>query len=448
MKTVAFRTTALIALVTALGASFLTACSDDDDTSSDDGGAGKGGKSSGGQAGKTGVSGGGTGDTGPGGAPGAGGTDGGSGSDGPTNPAVLIAGQAYTPEDYLTYVKVFPEVPEGDVDFKSFREFGNANVTVHDGRVFVEQDGVMQRFDVDADLKLVDGPRFTWADLGIPTANATSTVFISGTRAYTFAPQIGVIVVWDPSLMERTSIIELEFPERPAAMETWAYDGRVVGDKVIWNVFSGDFVAPTAYPAITLAIADANEDTPPTFVEDSRCLPGGPSFLDAKGDYYVHGGGYYGYFFTYAGATDPRTCALRVKAGESEFDPDYLLDYKEVTGSYVNTPWIGVSGDQYITRAWDDATTLPEVADDFWTVLNPNPVLIDAAEGTSVAYPDLAEYAVIDGQTRIMDDVSYFQLSETGYVEGGDTDVVELHADGVKKKFHLGGFLLTLDRVR
>ncbi len=424
MKTLASPTAALLSLLLGFGAALSSACSSDGDAAP--AGADQGGQDDGGKSGSD------------------------SGRPGePTNSAVLIAGQAYTAEDYLTYVGVFPEVPEGDVDFENFRELGNANVTVHDGRVFVEQDGVMQRFSVDEALQLVAGPRFSWADLGIPTANATSTVFISATRAYTFAPQLGVIVVWDPELMVRTNIIELELPERPASMETWAYDGRVVGDKVIWNVFSGDFVAPTPYPGITLAIADANEDTPPTFIEDSRCLPGGPSFLDAKGDYYVHGGGYFGYFHAYGGVEDSRTCALRVKAGETEFDPDYLLDYEEVTGSYVNTPWIGVTGDQYLTRAWEPTEAYPEVPDDFWNVLLPHPLLVDASTGTAVPYPDVADFSVIDGQTRVMDNVSYYQLSETGYVEGGNTDVVELRPEGVQKKFTLtGGFLLTLERVR
>lgn len=78
------------------------------------------------------------------------------GSDGATNPAVVVVGQAYTPQDYLTYVRDYPDVPECDVSFAKFREFGNANVSVNEGKIFVEQDGTMQRFSVNADLELVD----------------------------------------------------------------------------------------------------------------------------------------------------------------------------------------------------------------------------------------------------------------------------------------------------
>mgnify|MGYP001554172375 FL=1 len=250
--------------------------------------------------------------------------------------------------------------------------------------------------------------------------------------------------------MERTEIIEFEYPERPAGMETWANDGYLIGDKVVWNVFSGDWETRTPHPGLTLAIVDANESKKPTFVDDSRCIPGGPSFVTDNGDYYVHGGGFFGYFYAYGEIPEGiRTCALRVNAGETEFDPDYLLDYEEVTGSPVNTPWIHVSGDHYFTRAWDPEVPLPESEDDFWAGGGLRPRLVDLSAGTSEPYPDLEGLLDIDGVTRIVDGVSYFQASETGYFEGGNTDVVELGVDGTQVKFRLvGGFLLGLERLR
>lgn len=367
-----------------------------------------------------------------------------------TQSAIVLAAGVVTPDDFMTYVRVFPEVPSGNVKLTKFREFGNANVYVNAGHVYVEQDGVMQRFDVDAKLELVDGPKFSWTDFGITTSNASYTVFVSSTRAYTFAPELGVIVVWDPESMERTGAIELEYPERPSGMETWANDGYLVGDKVIWNVFSGNFDTVEAYPAVTLVIADANADTPPQFVEDSRCLPGGPSFVADNGDYYVHGAGYFGYFYAYGKPpTGTGTCALRVNAGKAEFDPEYQLDYEQATGSAINTPWIGLGGDQYVTRAWDPSVALPEVADDFWTTKGPQPRLVDQAAGTSEPYPDLTDVVDVDGVTRIIDGVSYFATTDGERTPGGSCDVVELHPTGTKQAFHIdGGYLNVLQRLR
>lgn len=167
-------------------------------------------------------------------------------------------------------------------------------------------------------------------------------------------------------------------------------------------------------------------------------------------DYYVHGGRFFGYFYAYGGVAERRACALRVNAGEAEFDPDYLLDYEEVIDTYVSTPWIGLAGDgdQYVTRAWDPSVPYPKDQDEFWAEAL-RPLLIDASTGTSEPYPDMEGLYDIDGVTRVVDGISYFQLSETGYNAGGSADVVELHRDGVRKKFHLsGGFLLTLERLR
>src|SRR5262245_52461391 len=68
------------------------------------------------------------------------------------NPAVLVAAQMFAPDAYLTYVELFPEVPEGDVDLGGFREFGNANAYSFGGRVFVEVDGRVKRFSVNEAL--------------------------------------------------------------------------------------------------------------------------------------------------------------------------------------------------------------------------------------------------------------------------------------------------------
>jgi hypothetical protein len=364
--------------------------------------------------------------------------------------AIMLVGQIYSPDGYATYVGVLPEVPEGDVDFATFREFGNANAYSNAGYVFVEEDGIVRRFSVAEDLELVEGPRFSWQDFGVAGINTTSTVFVSAERAYTLAPELGVAIVWNPETMERIGARPLQLPERPAGMETFAFDGHLVGDQVFWNLFSGNWDTITAYPAVTLAIADVlSNDAPVRTIEDDRCLPGGPAQVDDAGNYNVHAGAYFGYFLAY-GNVGPaaRTCMLRVNAGQTELDPEYLIDYQALMGSYVSDPWFHVSGGQSIARSWDPAVAFPENADEFYDNTALRPLLVDTDAGTVAPYPDLAGVKAIDGVTRKVDGISYYQLSQTGYVEDGNTDVVELHPSGIVQKFHLNGFLLGLERVR
>jgi hypothetical protein len=369
-------------------------------------------------------------------------------SEQPDNPAIMVVGQLVGPEgSFNTYVGLFPEMPTGDVDFSNFREFGNANAYSNAGYVFVEEEGVMQRFSVDENLQLVDGPRFSWQDFGIASINGSYTVFASADRAYTFAPELNVVIVWSPEEMIQIGTLPMEMPERPAGMETFAYDGAKVGDKVVWNVFSGNWDSITPYQSVTLAVADANSDAPVRFVEDDRCLPGGPARVADDGTYYVHAGGYYGYFLTY-GAPEGRACILSFDPVTETFDPDYLVDYQTLMGSYVSEPLFYVGGDDYIARAWDPAVPFPENPEEFFGNAAFQPLLVNPATGTSAPYPDLAGAQNIDGTTRIVDGVSYYQLSQTGYVENGNTDIVELHPEGVVHRFHLNGFMIGLDRVR
>lgn len=285
-------------------------------------------------------------------------------------------------------------------------------------------------------------------DFGIAEANASYTVFASATRAYTFTPELGVVIVWAPEQMERVGVIELDYPERAAGMETWANDGRVVGDKVIWNMFSGSFDTNQAHQGLTLAILDVTGEGSLQFVEDARCLPGGPSFVDASGDYYVHGAGYYGYFAALDPAAAARTCALRVKAGETTFDPDYVFDYEAALGTAVSDPFIRVTGSYYFANTWDPAQPTPPDADAFWAAAR-RPMLVDLAAGTAETYPAFEGLSTIDGVTREVDGVSYFQASSTGYVESGEAEVYELRVGGASPKFRLkGGFLLGLERLR
>ncbi len=115
----------------------------------------------------------------------------------------------------------------------------------------------------------------------------------------------------------------------------------------------------------------------------------------------------------------PPTCALRVKKGELKFDPDYQLDYEDATGSAINTPWIGLGGDRYVTRVWDPDVALPEFADDFWLGEGLRPRLVDRATGTSKPYADLQDVFDVDGATRIVDGVSYLAISDKQQEPGG-----------------------------
>jgi hypothetical protein len=278
-------------------------------------------------------------------------------------------------------------------------------------------------------------------------------VFVSPTRAYSLSSALDEVLVWNPEEMLITGSIPMTMPERPAAMESFAYysPGVVVGDKVFWEIVSVDSAENIQYPATTLAIANVGDEEPIRFVEDERCVGGGGPYVDARGDYYVRSGAMWGQYAAFgAGSENVRTCMLRVRAGQQSFDPDFLVDFRELTGSYVNFPWYHVSDTRYVAHAWDPAVPLPTL-DDYYAAdasTRFRQLLVDVEARTAQPYPDLAGGKVISSDEFKIDGVSYYQLSETGYVPGGTTDIVELRPEGITRRFHVMGSLWQLARIR
>jgi hypothetical protein len=366
-----------------------------------------------------------------------------------TSPAVLVAVIAESPESRNIYAGALAEVPTGELDYSQFREFGNVDVSTYGGDVFVwdRDPALMTKFFVDEDLTLSEGPSISFANHG---AAGGQSVFISETRAYHLSPALDVIVVWNPSSMEITGTIALEPPPRSEnfAADTFAHNGKVVGDSVIWQIGSNDWDTPAVYPAATLAIVSATRDEPWRLVEDTRCAGTDGGYVDALGDYYVRAGAYWGYFAAFgAEAPNVKTCVLRVRAGETVFDPDFLIDMRDVTGSYINYPWFHVQGSQYLAQSWDPGLALPEDPSEFWYA-DLVPQLVDIDTRTATPYPDIEGSVMVQSGEFKVDGVTYYELNPEGYTLGGDPSrIVELRPEGVVDRFTVPG-LWSLARIR
>lgn len=369
--------------------------------------------------------------------------------------AFLIGGLVAGVDTYSLYVSAVPEIPSGDFDYSRSLEInaGDSYVYTSGGAVFVwEGESLrMRRFELTDDLELEEGPTLGFSN---EVPGASNHVFISATRAYSLSTDLDRVIIWNPEAMEITGSIEVPLLERPAGMTSFAYWGRadIVGDRVIWEIVSSDDEAGVAYPGTTLAIASTTSDDPVIIIEDDRCTGGGGGLADARGDYYVRSGAMWGRYAALGeGAADVRTCVLRLNAGDDAFDPDYLVDFRDLTGSYVNYPWFHVTGSQYVAHVWPSEAPLPANLDEFYasdaaTLYEQRLVDIDAQ--TSEPYPYLEGASLISSDEFKIDGVSYYQLSESGYVEGGSTDVVELHPDGVVQRFHVLGSLWAFARIR
>lgn len=366
--------------------------------------------------------------------------------------AILVGVFVRNPEGRNVYVGAVPELPKGELDYSDFLEFGDVEASAHGGYVFVwdREPATMTRFAVTEDLELrQDGAPLSFLNQGAGNASGFgATVYVSEDRAYTLSSALDAVIVWDPEAMEVTGTIEMDPPERPEGLSTVPSPGHVVGDSVIWPLRSTNWDGEGYHRGVAVAVADAHSDAPVRIVEDDRCVGSDGAYVDEHGDLYLRAGGYWGSSAAYgADAADVRTCVLRIKAGETTFDPDFLVDMNDLTGSYVNFPWFHVEGTQYLAQVWDPETPLPESIDDFWDGAGLKPLLVDIETGDAEPYPDVEGQTMVSSVQFELDGVSYYQLSETGSAVEGSVDVVELHPEGVVESFSLPE-LWALERIR
>ena len=373
-----------------------------------------------------------------------------------SGPALLVAVIVESPEARNVYVGAVPEVPTGELDYSGFLEFGSIDVATFGGYIFVwdREPGRMTRFSVNADLSLSEGPTLSFERYG--AAGGGENVFVSASRSYLLSPQLDTIVVWDPERMEITGTIPVSLPGPPggtggpsqSGYETFAHKGQLVGDRVIWQVISADFENErTIEHAATLAVASATTDEPVRVIQDTRCAGANGGYVDAVGDYYVRADGYWGFFAAYGlDAPSVRTCTLRVRAGALEFDPDYLVDTRELTGTAINFPWFHVQGSQYVAQAWDSTQTVPEDTGQYWYA-DMTPLLVDIEQGSAVPYPDLDGSIMVSSAEYSIDGVAYYEVNPEGFVVGGRSEIVELRPEGIVPKFSVPG-LWGFGRIR
>lgn len=370
-------------------------------------------------------------------------------------PALLVAVIVEGTDDRNVYVGAVPEVPTGELDYSQFREFGSIDVATFGGYIFVwdREPARMTRFSVNADLSLSEGPSVSFERYGI--GGGGENVFVSASRSYMLSPQLDAIIVWDPAAMLITGTIPIELPGTPGGTggpalsgdETFAHKGQLVGDRVIWQVVTANFDAYSIHHATTLAVASATTEEPVQVIEDARCAGANGGYVDSAGDYYVRADAYWGYFATYgADAASVRTCTLRVRSGQREFDPDYLVDTRELTGTAVNFPWFHIQGSQYVAQAWDGTQTVPEDPSQYWYA-DMVPLLVDIEQGSSAPYPDLDGSIMVSSAEYSIDGVTYYEVNPEGYVVGGRSEIVELRPEGIVPKFSVPG-LWGFGRIR
>lgn len=306
------------------------------------------------------------------------------------------------------------------------------------------------RFDVSEDGEFEQGASISFAQLGVTWLHYRA-VFFSETRAYYIDNTGGQIVIWNPRDMEIVGTFPLPDPvvEGYEGYETILpfYKFPVVENRLFIPISWIDREVGTARDVTGLIVVDTETDTVLSYTETDRCPAATELAFDDNGDVY-YGTDYYYPLYNAAvrGASRP-SCVMRIRAGEVDFDPDYLLELEEVTGgrATVSLTDSAEPGVAYIsvldeeTLPWEDFAAEPRF-DEAWEWWRLDLETGEAARDPNipVSGPGVSSHTIGDDRyiVRAIDDHARSQIyrlsadgdHEPGYIAPGFiTGVARVH---------------------
>ncbi len=212
----------------------------------------------------------------------------------------------------------------------------------HGGALLVPEgeSPALTRYTADESGALSRDVTLSFAGVGYPgTIPAGRARIIDDQKGYLFDDANGTIFIWNPTEMTVTDRqIDISMILRPGQdvfTAPWKAGARQRGDLLFVPLGWYDSTTFAARPVSGMLIIDTARDQVVKVLEDDRCPALEASIVTPSGDVY------YG-FPSAAGmldvnARDPSfaSCSLRIRDGETEFDPDYRLDVSALTGGRV-----------------------------------------------------------------------------------------------------------------
>lgn len=361
--------------------------------------------------------------------------DGGLGGDGggAGGPRYMLGIRSITGDDTLMYMTPVGGLGAGEVadTGRAIEVSGYAGLHGEPGvgwfAVGASEQPTLTRYDLDATGGLVAGPTLSFADTGVADVSAwENTVFVSPTKAYYLDGASAQIVVWNPQAMALERTIALALPVRPGVTNLSGVvrrDGQVFFT-VGWN--NDDYTQ--VLPGVHLVAVDVATDAVTVGPSDERCGYGYAVPARAEnGDIYYFSGN-----VTAVGAllfgSPVKECALRVRAGETGFDPSYVGSLSAAVGGRPVVA-VGQSGASLVVAVLDETapTYVPFKSGDGYGEFVANVAWLRAR----VDFPGLATSEVVEnlphgrccGTVHRVDERSYFVLNTDNFATSTIMDI-------------------------
>jgi hypothetical protein len=289
------------------------------------------------------------------------------------SPLYAISASVFGEEGNTSYVALLPSL-DGctPIDYGRVLEVGSASSVFgpEKGAFFavgLDEAPTVTKYQITGDERFVEratidfsgyGLTYMWRDPGL-------VPFLAANKAYVIDNRELQVVIWNPAAMEiegSFSLAEVEDPAYPLTRfeidPTFRDDELVV---LVTHSTEDDVGAPYS----SLMTIDTVNDRVTSVVREERCGGLWDSVKDSKGDIYFASGTWdAAQHRVFGGDVETAPCMLRMKAGESGFDPDYFVDATSI-GGFAAGGLVSGGGDTAYIKVLDETALPPIDAEDF-----------------------------------------------------------------------------------
>ncbi|MET0793431.1 MAG: hypothetical protein ABW061_18055 [Polyangiaceae bacterium] len=294
---------------------------------------------------------------------------------------------------------------------------------------------------------LSKGRVVSFANEGLSDTTGANVIhFISPTKAYFVSQQTQEVIVWDPSEMAIIKAVSLDLPLLATSTFLTYYPRPiVVGDDLV--VVTNESNDDDIYAPPIVSVIDTKKDVVLSSKRDSRCPGIGNSALDKNGDRYFAQDSYaVSVHFLYP-EDAPAPCMLRIKAGETSFDPDWSRTLDDELGTSIWTGATPGADGSFYVQAIPENNPAVQAAEDAYSVNIAEPWTWYKLTGGD-AKPQALDVDYLTAPPLFPD----LEVGNTRYVtvwDQTDTTLVDLtSASTPQKALGVRGFVYNIVQVR
>lgn len=295
--------------------------------------------------------------------------NGGNGANGDTS--YILAGTRTTPDGVrVMFVSAQPSLAAGNIELDTALEIpGGKRAWAYKDALYVFND---ERLSVQK-IKVIDGSPRQVDEVSMQGTGVASfgngAAFASDDKAYYFDLPNSQVIIWNPSAMELVETKRLNGVTREGFPGTDTDRPRFIDGNIYLSLAWNNYIDIALYPFGGAMVFSPETDEVIAVAEAPNCANTQDTMVTDAGDFYVVCDPYNAMFQRFGDPDYVDSCLVRIKRGELEFDPDFRLDLRTVTGGRLAGLATPGSDDTFYTLALHEDRLSAEVNDDVFNVM-------------------------------------------------------------------------------